>query len=100
VDAVYESLRRYGAKEGVLCAWAITTEGRKMLLHLAVGNKESEGCWTEFFRDMIRRGLRAPTSVTSDGAPGLIQAIDQVFSKSLRIRCWFHKLSNIRAKIP
>lgn len=100
VDAVYESLRRYGAKESVLCAWAITTEGRKMLLHLAVGNKESEGCWTEFFRDMIRRGLRAPTSVTSDGAPGLIQAIDQVFSKSLRIRCWFHKLSNIRAKIP
>lgn len=100
VDAVYESLRRYGAKEGILCAWAITTEGRKMLLHLAVGNKESEACWTEFFRDMIRRGLRTPTSVTSDGAPGLIQSIEQVFSKSLRIRCWYHKLSNIRSKIP
>lgn len=100
VDAVYESLRRYGAKEGILCAWAITTEGRKVLLHLAVGNKESESCWTEFFRDMIRRGLRTPTSVTSDGAPGLIQAIEQVFKNSLRIRCWFHKLSNIRAKIP
>lgn len=100
VDAVYESLRRYGAKEGILCAWAITTDGRKTLLHLAVGNKESEACWTEFFRDMIGRGLRAPTSVTSDGAPGLIQAIEQVFSGSLRIRCWFHKLSNIRAKVP
>jgi transposase-like protein len=100
VDAVYESLRRHGAKEGILCAWAITADGRKALLHLAVGNKESEGCWTEFFRDMIRRGLRKPTSVTSDGAPGLIQAIEQVFSKSLRIRCWFHKLSNIRQKIP
>jgi putative transposase len=100
VDAVYESLRRYGAKEGILCAWAITTEGRKVLLHLGVGNKESEACWTEFFRDMIRRGLRAPTSVTSDGAPGLIQAIEQVFSDSLRIRCWYHKLSNIRSKIP
>ena len=100
VDAVYESLRRYGAKEGVLCAWCITTEGRKILLHLSVGNKESEGCWTEFFRDMIRRGLRTPTSVTSDGAPGLIQAIERVFSKSLRIRCWYHKLSNIRSKIP
>jgi transposase-like protein len=100
VDAVYESLRRYGAKEGILCCWAITTEGRKVLLHLAVGNKESEACWTEFFRDMIGRGLRAPTSVTSDGAPGLIQAIEQVFNKSLRIRCWFHKLSNIRSKVP
>jgi transposase-like protein len=100
VAAVYESLRRYGAKEGILWAWTITAEGRKVLLHLGVGNKESEACWTEFFRDMIGRGLRAPTSVTSDGAPGLIQAIEQVFSKSLRIRCWFHKLSNIRAKIP
>jgi transposase-like protein len=69
VDAVYESLRRHGAKEGILCAWAITTEGRKVLLHLGVGNKESEACWTEFFRDMIGRGLRVPTSVTSDGGP-------------------------------
>lgn len=100
VDAVYESLRRYGAKEGILCAWAITSEGYKVLLHLAVGNKESEACWTEFFHDMIRRGLRTPTSVTSDGAPGVIQSIEQVFAKSLRIRCWYHKLSNIRAKIP
>ncbi len=44
--------------------------------------------------------MREPTSVTSDGAPGLIQAIDQVFKNSLRIRCWYHKLSNIRAKVP
>lgn len=100
VDAVYESLRRYGAKEGILCAWAITTEGRKVLLHLAVGNKESGACWTEFFRNMIGRGLRAPTSITSDGATGLIQAIEQVFRNSLRIRCWYHKLSNIRTKVP
>jgi putative transposase len=100
LDAVYESLRRYGAKEGILAAWCITTEGRKVLLHLAVGNKESEACWTEFLRDMVGRGLRVPTSVTSDGAPGLINAIEQVFPKSLRVRCWYHKLGNIRAKLP
>lgn len=100
LDAVYESLRRYGAKEGILCAWAITTEGRKVLLHLAVGNKESESCWLEFLRNMVGRGLRVPTSVTSDGAPGLINAIEQVFEKSLRVRCWFHKMSNLRAKVP
>jgi putative transposase len=100
VDAVYESLRRYGAKEGILCAWCITTEGRKMLLSLAVGNKESEACWTEFLRDMIKRGLRTPTSVTADGAPGLINAIEQVFPNSLRIRCWYHKMGNVRAKVP
>jgi putative transposase len=100
LDAVYESLRRYGAKEGVLAAWCITTEGRKVLLHLAVGNKESEACWTEFLRNMVSRGLRMPTSVTSDGAPGLVNAIEGLFSKSLRIRCWYHKLGNIRSKLP
>ncbi len=99
-DAIFESLRRYGAKEGVLAAWCITTEGRKVLLHLAVGNKESEACWTEFFRHMIARGLRPPTSITSDGAPGLINAITAAFRKSIRIRCWFHRMANIRAKLP
>ncbi len=100
LDAVYESLRRYGAKEGVLAAWCITTDGRKVLLHLAVGNKESEACWTEFLRDMIGRGLRTPTSVTSDGAPGLLNAIEGVFDKSLRVRCWYHKMGNLRSKLP
>lgn len=99
-DAIYESLRRFGAKEGVLAAWCITSDGRKMLLHLAVGNKESEACWTEFFRHMVRRGLRLPTTVTCDGAPGLINAISEVFPKSLRVRCWFHKMANIRSKLP
>lgn len=67
LDAVYESLRRYGAKEGVLAAWGTTTDGTKQLLHLAVGNKETEQCWTRFLPNKVARGLRAPTSVTSDG---------------------------------
>jgi transposase-like protein len=65
-----------------------------------VGNKESEQCWTGFFRNLLERGLRAPTTVTSDGAPGLINAINTVFATSIRIRCWFHRLANIRAKLP
>ena len=99
-DAIYESLRRWGAKEAVLVAWCVDTDGRKHLLHLTVGNKESEDCWVEFFRHMVARGLRGPTSVTSDGAPGLINAIGTVFPKSLRVRCWYHRLSNLRAKLP
>lgn len=99
-DAIFESLRRYGAKEGVLAAWCITAEGRKVLLHLAVGNKESEACWTEFLRDLRRRGLRDPVTVTTDGAPGLCNAVEAVFAGSLRIRCWYHKMGNIRSKLP
>jgi putative transposase len=44
--------------------------------------------------------MRLPTTVTSDGAPGLINAINVVFRASIRIRCWFHRLANIRAKLP
>ena len=99
-DAVFESLRRHGAKEALLVAWGIAADGRKHLLHLAVGNKESEQCWTGFFRNLLERGMRLPTTVTSDGAPGLIAAINAVFPNSIRIRCWFHRLANIRAKIP
>jgi len=49
---------------------------------------------------MVARGLRSPTTVTTDGAPGLIKAIEAVFFRSVRIRCWFHRLANIRAKLP
>jgi putative transposase len=100
VDAIFESLRRHGAKEALLVAWCIASDGRKHLLHLAVGNKESQACWTEFFRSMLARGLRLPTTITSDGAPGLIKAITTCFPASIRIRCWFHRLGNIRAKLP
>jgi putative transposase len=99
-DAVFESLRRHGAKEALLVAWCIAADGRKHLLHLAVGNKESEACWTGFFRNLLERGMRAPTTVTSDGAPGLVNAVRTVFDRSIRIRCWFHRLANIRAKLP
>jgi putative transposase len=100
VDAIFESLRRHGAKEALLVAWCIASDGRKHLLHLAVGNKESQACWTEFFRSMLDRGMRMPTTVTSDGAPGLISAIAVCFPASIRIRCWFHRLGNIRTKLP
>ena len=100
VDAVFESLRRHGAKEALLVGWCIASDGRKHLLHLAVGNKESESCWTEFFRHMLDRGPRLPITVTSDGAPGLVKAITVCFPASIRIRCWFHRLANIRAKLP
>ncbi|MGQ0680078.1 MAG: IS256 family transposase [Actinomycetota bacterium] len=83
-----------------LAAWGTAADGRKQLLHLAVGNKESEACWTEFLRNMVGRGLKTPISVTADGAPGLINAINQMFPSSLRIRCWYHKMGNINSKLP
>jgi len=101
LDAVYESLREQGAgQEGVLCAWAICSSGRKVLLHLTLGNKESYDNWLEFLRDMVKRGLRPPVQVTTDGAPGLIRAVTEVFPRSLRQRCLAHKTRNVLDKVP
>jgi transposase-like protein len=101
VDGVYESLRlELGAKEAILCAWAILSNGRKVLLHLALGNKESHGSWQQFFRDMLAGGLRMPLLVISDGSPGLIRAIEECLPRSKRQRCLVHKLKNIANKLP
>lgn len=101
LDAVYESLREQaGLKEGILAAWGICSDGRKVLLHLTLGNKESYENWLEFLRDMVRRGLRAPVQVTTDGAPGLIRAVGEVFPRSLRQRCLAHKSRNVLDKAP
>ncbi len=58
LDAIYESLPlQGGGAEGLLCAWGILADGRKILLHLTLGNKENYGCWLGMLRDMVRRGL-------------------------------------------
>jgi len=101
LDAVYESMRVLrGPNEGILVAWGITAEGRKVLLHLTLGNKESHESWLALLRDMVKRGLNIPLMITSDGAPGLIRAIEEVWPRSLRQRCLVHKMRNIVAKLP
>jgi len=100
-DAVYESLRRQvGMKEGILVTWAILSDGSKVLVSMAVGNKESYEDWLEHFRDLVSRGLPVPLSVTTDGAPGLTKAVEAIWPETERIRCWFHKMGNILDKVP
>lgn len=100
-DAVFEPMRRTGqTREGVLAAWGICRGGQRVLLHRALGNTESADNWREFLRDLVCPGLRPPTTITSDGAPGLLQAMAQVWPQSLRLRCWTHKSRNVRDKVP
>ncbi len=101
LDAVYESMRlERGKKEGILVAWGITGQGARVLLQLTLGNKESYENWLEMLRDMVKRGLNIPLVITSDGSPGLIRAIEELWPKSLRQRCLVHKKRNILAKVP
>src|SRR5215470_6200694 len=100
IDTVYEPLRRWGSKTGVLCVWAICEDGRKVLLTLSTANSESYESCLEVVRDLVKRGLQTPVTITTDGAPGLTKAIDAIWPKALRIRCWFHKMQNLQQKVP
>jgi len=100
-DAVYESLRQQaGCKQAVLVTWAILIDGSKVLVHMSLGNKESQSIWVEHFRSLIQRGLPHPLTVTSDGAPGCIAAIEATWPSAERIRCWVHKMKNVLEKVP
>src|ERR1043166_1660321 len=100
MDTVYEPLRRWGQKTGVLCVWAICEDGRKVLLSLSTAKSESFESCRDVLRDLVKRGLRPPATITTDGAIGLTQAIDAVWPRSLRIRCWFHKMQTFQQKVP
>jgi len=100
-DGVYESVRQQaGLQQAILVTWAILRDGCKVLLHMSLGSKESERDWLEHFRSLVRRGLRPPLTVTTDGAPGLIKAVETMWPEAERIRCWVHKMRNILDKVP
>jgi putative transposase len=86
--------------EPVLCAWGITTQGAPVLVGLAPGSDEGHDPWAAFLGELVERGLRAPLLVITDGAPGLIGAVEVVFTTSLRQRCLVHRCRNLLARVP
>ena len=100
VDGIAERLRAGQAREPVLAAWGIGEEGGKVLLHLMAGSKEDTETVRAFFQDMRGRGLGDPLLVVSDGAPGIIRAIEECFPRSARQRCLAHRMRNLAVKVP
>jgi putative transposase len=101
LDAIYLPVRpEDGPAEGVLAAWGYTLEGRKALLGLALGTKESHEAWMGFLRDLTEQGLRRPALVIADGAPGLWKAVREIWPGVLEQRCLVHALRNLLAKVP
>lgn len=102
-DAVHESLKQQQGgccTQAVLVSWGILRDGSKVLLHMSLGNRESQDSWLDHFRSVVSRGLPTPLTVTSDGAPGLVKAVEAMWPESERVRCWFHKMKNILDKVP
>jgi len=101
LDAIYLPLRQgVKEKEGVLCAYGILENGKKVLLHLALGSRESYDSWLTFLHDMTARGLEEPLLITSDKHKGLKKAVREVFPHAFKQPCLAHKMRNILCKLP
>jgi putative transposase len=100
LDASFFRMHPGSPAEPVLAAWGITTDGKPAFLGLAPGSGESADAWHDFLTDLTDRGLPSPLLIISDGARGLISAIEQAFPKALRQRCLIHRARNVLAKVP
>ncbi len=100
LDASFFRMHPGSPAEPVLAAWGITTGGKPAFIGLAPGAGESADAWHDFLQDLKDRGLPYPLLVISDGAPGLISAIEQAFPRALRQRCLIHRARNVLAKVP
>ncbi len=101
LDAIYLKLRPDDSPaEGVLVAWGVTLEGRKVLLGLQLGSRESYEDWLDFGRDLLGRGIRPPALIVADGAPGLWKAVRELWPGALEQRCTVHALRNVTKKLP
>ncbi len=100
LDAVYLKTRPRGQKEGVLVAWGYTFAGERVLVAVCLGLRERYEDWLDLGRDLAKRGLPTPWLVATDGAPGLIKAIEELWPGADRQRCTIHRLRNVLAKLP
>jgi putative transposase len=101
LDGQFQAVRAESSeKEGILAAYALCEDGKVVLLHLGLGPREGTDAWVAFLHDLTARNLATPLLVITDGNPGLVRAVKQVFPGVRRQRCQVHKLRNILAKLP
>lgn len=101
LDATYVKSRELGrvTTRAVVVAVGVNEEGRREVLGLSVGPAETEAFWTEFLRDLGRRGLQDVKLVVSDAHEGLKRAIAKVLGSTWQ-RCRVHFMRNVLAHVP
>ena len=101
VDGIHVQARLEDEAQCLLVIIGATTEGKKELVGLIDGVRESAQSWKELLLDLKRRGLAmGPELAIADGALGFWQAIEEVWPKTRAQRCWVHKTANVLNKLP
>jgi putative transposase len=101
VDGIHVQARLEDDAQCLLVIVGATPEGKKELVGLIDGVRESAQSWRELLLDLKRRGLAiAPELAVADGALGFWQAVEEVWPKTRGQRCWVHKTANVLNKLP
>jgi transposase-like protein len=99
-DGIHVNIRLEEHKLCLLVMIGVRADGRKELVALTDGYRESTESWADLLRDCARRGVRAPVLAVGDGALGFWAALREVFPATREQRCWFHKIANVLAALP
>ena len=99
-DGIHVNIRLEEHKLCLLVMIGVRADGRKELIALADGYRESAESWADLLRDCARRGMRAPVLAVGDGALGFWNGLREVFPGTREGRCWFHKTANVLAALP
>ena len=99
-DGVYFNVRLEQDRLACLVIIGVRPDGRKEVVALEDGYRESKESWISVLRDLKRRGLPAPVLAIADGALGFWAALREVYPETQEQRCWVHKIANALDKLP
>ncbi len=99
-DGIYVKAGLEKDKACLLVVIGAMSDGRKEVLAVTPGYRESTESWLEVLRALRDRGLEQPVLIAADGNMGIWAAVDQVWPGSRQQRCWNHKIINVLDKIP
>jgi transposase-like protein len=100
-DGVHFHIRLEEGRQCILVLMGATADGKKELIALADGYRESEQSWRELLLDCKARGLEVePSLAIGDGALGFWKAMRQVWDETKEQRCWVHKTANVLDTLP
>jgi transposase-like protein len=99
VDGVYVKAGLEDRKAAVLVVLAGLSDGRKVLVALRSGHRESTQSWGSLLRDLKARGLRAPRLVIGDGHLGIWAGLREIYPEAAEQRCWNHRILNLLDRI-
>ena len=100
VDGVYVKAGLEKDKSALLVAIGGLSDGRKVVLAVEPGHRESSEGWSGVLRDLKNRGMNSPRMVAGDGNLGIWGALSNVYPGASEQRCWNHKIMNVLDKLP